>query len=115
MRRAVVLLAAFVLTLGVTSGVASAQGGGLSPEKLDNAGWFCFVEAGITHCIPDEESVFAGEAVSSIVMAFEEDEEFLGTELLIHQDVYNGQPCPQDDVSGGDGGYIDLSGEGLPY
>ena len=23
---------------------------------------------------------------------------FLGTELLLHEDVYAGQPCPQDDL-----------------
>jgi hypothetical protein len=36
---------------------------------------------------------------------------FLGTELLIRDDLYNNQPCPQDGLDK----YEDLSGEGLPY
>lgn len=32
------------------------------------------------------------------------------------RDLYNGQPCPQDEVEGGDGGYRDLRPlNGLPY
>lgn len=98
--------------MGMTAG--SALGRGVDPGKLENAGWFCFPAQGFVHCVPDGDAVFSGEANASTVLAFEGDE-FLGTELLIHQDLYNGQPCPQDEVTGGDGGYIDLSGQGLPY
>lgn len=119
MRRVTVLIT-LLLALGMTAGSASANQGksadqGVSPTKLTNAGWFCFTERA-THCLPDGDAVFSGNAVSSIILSFSADgEEFWGTELLIHRDHYNGQPCPQDEVTGGDGSYIDLSSEGLPY
>ncbi len=116
MRHLTLLLTTLLLALGILAGPVSANGGGVSPEKLQKAGWTCITPdphpdpRGI-HCIKDLGAVLAGERATSIVMVFDpETGEFWGTELLIHQDLYNGQPCPQ-----GDGSYVDLSGLGLPY
>lgn len=110
----ITLLLALGMTLGMTAASASANQG-VSPAKLTKAGWFCFTERA-THCLPDGDAVFSGEAASSVIMSFSADgKEFWGTELLIHRDHYNGQRCPQDEVAGGEGAYIDLSSEGLPY
>lgn len=50
-----------------------------------------------------------------IVMTFGPDGEFWGTEHAIHHHLYSGQPCPQDEVTGGDGSYIDVSSTVGPY
>lgn len=113
MRRLFVLVSVALVALAMTAG--PALGKGVDPEKLENAGWFCFPAQGFVHCVPDGDAVFSGETNASTVLAFDEADDFIGTELLLHQEVYRGQPCPQDEVTGGDGTYIDLSGQGLPY
>lgn len=90
--------------LCAVSGYALA---GNNAEKLNRAGFVCF-NAGPSnwvHCWRAKD--FSDRAIA--VKVFSEDgSEFLGTELLIHQDVYNGQPCPQD------GGDWELQ-SGIPY
>lgn len=113
-------LAAMIgLLLVVTAGQASAKGQGLTADKLERAGWTCIDQAGHlpTPCLPDADAVFSGQARSSTILTFGPDgQEFWGTEHLLHRDLYNGQPCPQDEVAGGDGGYLDLRPlNGLPY
>lgn len=107
------------LLLAMAAGPATAQGRGLTAETLQQAGWTCLDQEGHlpTPCLPDAEAVFAGEAATSIVLTFGPDgRDFWGTELLLHHDLYNGQPCPQDQVAGGDGGYVDLLPlNGIPY
>lgn len=113
------LVAMTVPLFVMTAGQATAQESGLTADKLERAGWTCIDQAGQlpTPCLPDAESVFAGEAASSVVLTFGPDgREFWGTEHLVHRDLYNGQPCPRDEVAGGDGGYLDLQPlNGLPY
>lgn len=116
MRRLLVIASAAALFVAMMAGPAAAQG--VSPEKLEKAGWTCMSEgAGApTHCLPRGEAVFTGEVAASIIMSVGPDGEFWGTELLIHHDLYNGQPCPQDDVDGGDGTYLDVEPlVGVPY
>lgn len=108
--------AAAVLALG---GAPAAAGGGNTAAQLERAGWTC-IDQGADHptpCFPDADAVFSGEVRTSIVKTFgPAGEEFWGTEFLIHQDLYQGQPCPRDEVEGGDGGYIDLEPiQGMPY
>jgi len=90
-----------VLIISVTS--ASAHGPGNNPASLGEAGWMCINVPGLgVHC-------FAPGAFSSAssvpVKVFDttdpgaEHAKFLGTELLILDDLYSGQPCPQ---GGGD-------------
>lgn len=89
---------------------ARADAQAVSTDKLERAGWTCLDQGPElpTPCLPDAGSVESGEAAASIIMTFGPDGEFLGTEHLIHEDLYNGQPCPQDNVTGGDGSYIYL-------
>ncbi len=92
------LVAVAALLVTMMAGVAAADARGVSPEKLQNAGWECFDNPLGTHCTQGGlDAVFAGEANTIHVMVFDlEDGEFLGTELLVHDDVFNDQPCPQD-------------------
>lgn len=79
-------------TLFVLSGSAIA---GNNAEKKAKAGFACF-NAGPsnwTHCWRAKD--FSEPAIPVSVYS-EDGSEFLGTELLIRQDLYHGQPCPQD-------------------
>lgn len=74
---------------------AAVQARDHSAEQLSNAGWNC-VPAGPNdwiHCFAPG----AGTSPTVQVKVFGvTGEPYLGTELLIHRDIYNGQPCPQD-------------------
>jgi hypothetical protein len=114
-QRRITRFAALVVLMVVVAAPAAARG--VSPATLGNAGWFCFPVPGLgVHCVKDAEGLFSGESDAVSVMIFEgtdpasRNAEFLGTELLIHDHLFAGQPCPQDG-----GAYFDLSGEGLPY
>lgn len=69
------------------------------------------------HCVPDGEALVSGAATSTVLSWSTGTGEFWGTELLIHEDRYNGQPCPQDEVDGESAEYIHVSelGDPLPY
>lgn len=114
--RMLVILSAAALAVAMIAAPASARGP--NPDRLEQAGWFCFGhEDPAIHCLPNSgEGVFTGEAESSLIMTWgTATGEFWGTELLIHEDLYNGQPCPQDPLNGGEpGAYIHLSDLGLP-
>lgn len=114
MRRALVILSTAALSVAMIA--APAAGRGPDPDRLAQAGWFCFGhEAPATHCLPDGDAVFSGEAASSLIMTWgTATGEFWGTELLIHEDLYKGQPCPQDLVDGVPSTYIHLTDLGLP-
>jgi hypothetical protein len=104
-----------ILVLSALS-VAGVSANGQNPAQLTRAGWDCF-NAGPhnwVHCTPPGAAaspatmsvkVFDTEDVGAIVA------DFFGTELLIHRDIYSGQPCPQNDLES----YEDLSDIGLPY
>ncbi|MDX1612778.1 MAG: hypothetical protein R3300_00635 [Candidatus Promineifilaceae bacterium] len=120
MRHFTMLLVALLLVLGAMAGVAglaSANGQGVTPEKLENAGWDCFSHIpGAIHCVKDFDALLAGEEATHVILAFDSmTGEFWGAEFLIRQDLYHGQPCPQDKVGGSPGPYIDLSSDGLNY
>ena len=106
--------AAAFLALGLSSGAASAHGN--NSGRLANAGWTCFPAgpASNTHCV-NPGGAGNGHAKAIGVMVFSPTgHPFLGTELLISNDVYNGQPCATD----GGGAYHDLSGDApdfLPF
>ena len=99
------LITAASLMLAFT--MTSQAQAGPSAEKLERAGFFCFVAgpSDYVHCWKAED--FSDPAIS--VMVFNQDgTRFLGTELLIHENQYNDQPCPQD---GGDWDYMEV----IPY
>jgi hypothetical protein len=70
----------------------------VSPAKLVRAGWSCDV-IGEVHCFPPATGA---SSASITVRVFDTsdptatDAPFLGTEILIRADLYQGQPCPQD-------------------
>ncbi len=75
--------------------ISAAAAGGHSAEQLTEAGWTCF-PAGPNlwiHCFAPGGG---SEKTIQVKVFGVTGEPFLGTELLIHQDVYAGQPCPQD-------------------
>ena len=74
--------------------------GGQTAEQMENAGFDCF-NAGPndwTHCM-DLDKLLGGHPVVPVKVFSEDGSEFLGTELLLHGDVYAAQPCPQDDLN----------------
>jgi len=110
------LAAAIVLAVSVlASDTGAVEAHGNSPAKRQNAGWFCVNVEGLgVHCFPPGSGA---SGASMPVQYFDTTDPsdthgaFLGTEILIHQDIYHGQPCPQEDSDD----YHDLSGDGLPY
>lgn len=93
-KKIIVVLGVMLLMLSVT--VAYARGH--SASQLENAGWDC-MNAGpsnFMHCFAPG----GGSEQTVQVKVFEEaGSPYLGTELLIHEDLYNGQPCPQDHLA----------------
>jgi hypothetical protein len=93
---------------------APADARGPSNVRLAEHGWLCLSTGphSWVHCFPPSTSL--GEDVGVAVLVFDStdagvDGNPLGTELLIHEDIFHGQPCPQD--AGGE--YEPV--EGLPY
>lgn len=106
-----------ILLFGVLMGTGVAGAAGENPAQLSKAGWSCF-NAGPhdwVHCIPPGAG---SSAATMIVKVFDTtdltatDADYLGTELLIHIDLYHGQPCPQNDLEGYE---ILLPVTGAPY
>jgi hypothetical protein len=96
----------FVLALAMGQ---SATAQGVSPARLTKAGWDCFVpmEGDVVHCAPPGglARVLSGDANTMTFLVFGTTDPtaaqapFLGTELIVRADVFNGQPCPQDPPS----------------
>lgn len=91
-----------VLLLLLAAFTAAAQAKGNNPDQLMEAGWICMgPPAPDWHCIPpryDFDVVVAGGYASVPVKVFSGAGVFLGTEILIHEDLYHEQPCPPDEV-----------------
>lgn len=73
---------------------------GVSPAKLAAAGWECFNVEGLgVHCFPPGHHA---STATLTVLYFattdpaDTDAPFSGTELLLREDLYHGQPCPQE-------------------
>ena len=96
-RRLVMMMAIVAMVTGV---MASAQAGGPSNTNLADHGWGCD-SAGpndYVHCF--SPGSFKGKTATVKVFDSTDatvDGNYLGTELLISADVYNGQPCASDD------------------
>jgi hypothetical protein len=77
-----------------------AVAGGNTADQLEGAGFDCF-KAGPydwIHCM-DLDKLLNGHPVVRVKVFSIDGSEFLGTELLLHEDVYAAQPCPQDDLN----------------
>lgn len=107
------LIAMLLLSLTFTSAYA-----GLTYQQLQDAGYTC-INTGpynFKHCFPPYVTIpsdlASGKYETIQVKVFNvEGTTFLGTELLVRVDIYNGQPCPRDG-----GTYDDLRPtKGIPY
>lgn len=82
---------------------ASAARGGLSPQQLNNQGWTCFdvPDLGV-HCAPPGQTFPPDQPVLQLLYFFNTTDpnsatpDFTGTETLLRDDFYHGQPCPTD-------------------
>lgn len=111
------LVAAVSLALPLAA-KADTAGGGLTPKQLGDAGWTCFFVPGLgVHCAPPGKWPPTGEEVQLLYFFNLTDPnsnvagELTGTESLIRDDVFNGQPCPTEPS----GEYASLAGLGLDY
>ena len=86
---------------------APAIAKGHNADQLARAGHDCFA-AGPNdwiHCM-DLDKLGRAHRVVTVKVFSVDGSEFLGTELLLHEDTYAAQPCPQDDLNlGGDTGF----------
>lgn len=84
----------------VLSQPAIAKGKGQSNVNLAAHGWLCITAGGYgwVHCFPP--GAFASALTIPVKVFDSEDTEvdgnYLGIELLIHDSVFQGQPCTQD-------------------
>ena len=96
-RRLIIMLAVVAMAMAV---MAPASAKGPSNERLDDsAKWNCVIAgpSDYVHCFAPGS--FKGQ--TAMVKVFDSTDvevggNFLGTELLISEDVYSGQPCASD-------------------
>lgn len=114
-----IVSAAVLIVAGATPALAGPE-----PDRPARAGWTCFEHLEAWHCGPKVDELLAGDEPSTVTMLTwglddqGEPDEFWGTELLVHDAVYAGQPCPQDPLrilgDGSPGAYIDVAELGVP-
>lgn len=105
-----VLFGGLALAVALGSTVAQpAAAGGNNPAQLGEvADWDCLYVLGAVHCAPPGglARVLDGSAEKMTFLVFattdpaDDDAGFLGTELIVRNDLFNGQPCPTDPPSG---------------
>jgi len=76
--------------------VATVSAAGHTSSQLENAGWVCEIAGPNfwTHCM--KKNPADGPSTIPVKVFSNDGSDFLGTELLIRADLYNGQPCPQE-------------------
>ena len=112
MRRLVMIVAVVIAAVAATAAQAqgSSQARGSSPAQLTRAGWSCFLPPPFNpnvHCAPPNQlqGVVSGRAAAATFLVFRTDDvnsesaPFVGTERLIREDLFHGQPCPTDPPS----------------
>jgi hypothetical protein len=77
----------------------AALAGGHTADQMTRAGWDCFPAGPYNwvHCLDVDRILKSRHSVPVKVYSVD-GETFLGTELLLHEDVYAGQSCPQDEL-----------------
>ncbi len=90
------MIVALLVGLVVLSGGRPARAdGGVNPEQLTVAGWFCvigFAPGGSgVGCFPPSTAL--GD-VTLTALIFDISGNLLGTVILLRADKYHGQPCP---------------------
>ena len=113
------ILLTVVMMVAVLSAGAFAQKRGLSPKQLKDQGWTCFNVPGLgVHCAaPGVEWPPTAPAFQLLYFFNTTDPDsdaadFTGTETLIADEYYQGQPCPTQP-----GGFVFLGdlGGGVEY
>ncbi len=99
MRRFMIPLVAVAALLLPMAAVGAA--GGLSPKQLNDQGWHCFDHPTLgVHCAaPGQEWPPTGPTTQLLYFFNTHDvtsdvPDFTGTETLLRDDLYHGQPCP---------------------
>lgn len=101
MKRKMIVVLAVIIMLMLAVTVAYAHGH--NSDQLSDRGWTC-VNTGPhdwMHCFPPPvnfpDDVLNGSLSTVQVKVFDvPGHPFLGTEILVHEDLYNWQPCMQD-------------------
>lgn len=98
---------------------ASGAQGGLSPAQLNSQGWTCFNVPGLgVHCSPPGQEFPPTGPHAQLLYFFTTTDvnsttaDFTGTETLIRDDKYHGQPCP---TQPGGANFIGDLGGGFSY
>jgi len=92
----IMILAMVIVGVSIFPGDANARD--LTADKLVAAGYDCF-PAGPNdwiHCLLGRKF---GQRVIPVKVFSTDGSEFLGTEQLLREDTYGGQPCPQDGLA----------------
>ena len=102
LNRLMIVLA--LLTAAVAFPAIQGAAEGSSPGQLEDAGWTCIVPVpgDNIHCAPPGglDRVVAHEAELMTFKVFDAgDESYIGTEQIIREDLFHGQPCPTDPPS----------------
>jgi hypothetical protein len=90
------------LLAAIALGVSAGQAGAVTASKLDQRGWTCIAPLPVAdelHCARDRAFArfTSGEAKVVTFLVFDPTgQEYLGTEVNVHNDVFRGQPCPTD-------------------
>jgi hypothetical protein len=115
----VALTAALALSLAVVS-QSGAKRGGLSPAQLNDHGWTCFNVPGLgVHCAPPGQTFPPTQSHVQLLYFFNTTDvtsdvpDFTGTESLIRDDFFHGQPCPTE--PSGEYGFLGDLGGGAEY
>ena len=76
---------------------SSLAAAGFTADKMERAGYACFnagpESTNWMHCLKPEH---LGNPAVPVKVFSEDGSQFLGTEQLLHEDVYADKPCPQD-------------------
>lgn len=87
------LIAAAVASVAATTG----SSGGHTADQLINAGWECLTPPNDNvHCTQSLSALGASQQRVTFSVFDVATGEFLGTEMLVHEDSFKGEPCPTD-------------------
>lgn len=93
------LIATLIAAVAAAIATAAGSSGGHTADQLLNAGWECVTPPGDNvHCTQELAALGRDDRVTFRVFNVNTGE-FLGTEMLVHEDVFKGQPCPTDPPS----------------
>jgi hypothetical protein len=101
--RMFVTLVLAAATLSPVTATSNQGRGGLSPAQLVAAGWTCFNVPGLgIHCSSPGQEWPPTAPTAQLLYFFNTTDvnstapDFTGTETLLREDKYHGQPCPTE-------------------